>query len=130
MSSMTKDTLEGMAAILRENGYIVKENRKPYKEGKFNLIETLDLNTLNRETCIFVTDEGLGELKSGVNICSMDSTIGFINYLNNDYKTENVRISTNRDTANSSNYTEKLSDYTYVCKLKDVFNGFFGDDEW
>ena len=49
MSSMTKDTLEGMAAILRENDYIVKKNRKPYEEGKFTLIETLDLNTLGRE---------------------------------------------------------------------------------
>lgn len=125
MSSMTKDTLEGMAAILRENGYIVKETRVPYKVGEFNAIETLDLNTLSRETCIFVNEEGLEDLKGGIYCCSSNITIGYIEYLPKDYILKDVRILTNRDTANSSNYTENLSDYNYVCKVRDVFKDFF-----
>lgn len=128
--SMTKDALEGMAAILRENGYIVKETRIPYKEGKFNLIETLDLNTLSRETCIFVNEEGLEDLKGGIYCCSRNLTIGFIEYLPKDYILKDVRILTNRDATKTADYEEELSKYTHVCKVRDVFNGFFGDDEW
>lgn len=127
--SMTKDALEGMATILRENGYIVKETRVPYKEGKFNLIETLDINTLSRETCIFVNEEGLEDLKGGIYCCSRNITIGYIEYLPNDYILKDVRISTNRNATKTAGYEEELLKYDYVCKVRDVFNGFFGDDE-
>lgn len=127
--SMTKDALEGMAKILRENGYIVKETRVPYKEGKFNAIETLDLNTLSRETCIFVNEEGLEDLKGGIYCCSRNITVGYIEYLPNDYILKDVRISTNRNATKAAAYEEELSKYDYVCKMRDVFKGFFGDDE-
>ena len=44
--SMSKDTLEGMAMILRDNGYEVslkESNKKPYVSNRFNKISNLDL---------------------------------------------------------------------------------------
>lgn len=125
MSSMTKDTLEGMAKILRENGYIVKETRVPYKVGEFNPIETLDLNTLSCETCIFVNEEGLEDLKGGICYCSRNITVGYIEYLPNDYILKDVRISTHRNATKTAGYEEELSKYDYVCKCRDVFKDFF-----
>lgn len=124
--SMSKDSLEGMASILRENGYEValkESDKKPYINNKFNKIRDLDLESIAYDTCIFlsatvVEDFKLHDYTAG----SYAVTIGYIKRVNDDDDdVEDILISTNRTNAKGCGILENLSDYDYVIKLSDVF---------
>ena len=128
--SMSKDALEGMASILRENGYEVtlKESeteesdiKKPYIHNKFNKIRDLDLGSLAYDTCIFLSATVVEDFKLHDYVAgSYAVTIGYIERVN-DEDVEDILINTNRTTAMGCGILENLSDYDYVIKLSDVF---------
>ena len=136
--NMNKDALEGMAAVLRENGYEVslKESdnestpKKPYVSNKFNKISDLDLNAILYDTCMFlkggvVVDFEMHDYIAG----SCNVTIGYIERIYEDdededaeeINVEDIVIKTNRTNPAGCTIVENLSDYAYVIKLSDVF---------
>lgn len=136
--SMNRDALEGMAAVLRENGYEVslKESdnestpKKPYVCNRFNKISDLDLNSIFYDTCLFlketvVNDFNLNDFVAG----SYGVTIGYITRIENDdeeedednYCVEEIVIKTNRVNTADCTIVENLSKYDYVIKLSDIF---------
>lgn len=137
--SMNKDALEGMAAVLRENGYEVslKESdnestpKKPYVCNRFNKIRDLNLNNIFYDTCLFlretvVNDFNLNDFVAG----SYGVTIGYIDRIEDDdddeddednYCVDEVVIKTNRNNTADCTIVENLSKYDYVIKLSDVF---------
>lgn len=128
MDSISKDTLEGMASILRGYGYKVsikepetKESgiKKPYINNKFNKIRDLDLYSLGCETCLFLSKTVVEDFKRCDYVAvSQDVTIG---YIGDHEDVEDILIKTNRISAGYRNIVEKLSYYDYVIKLSDVF---------
>lgn len=134
--SMSKDALEGMASILRENGYEValKESeteesdiKKPYINNKFNKIRNLDLESIEYDTCIFLKGNVVGYFKMHDYVAGSDGvTIGYIARSydedeDEDYFDEVNSLKTNRADVVGNTIVEKLSDYDYVIKLADVF---------
>lgn len=130
--SVNKDALEGMAAVLRENGYKVtlKESddecttKKPYISNRFNKISSLDLDDLSYNTCMFlkggvVVDFEMHDYIAG----SCNVTIGYLERVYDeedaDFKEENI-IKTNRRDLDGNPIRENLSAYDYVIKLSDV----------
>lgn len=138
--SMSKDALEGMAAILRENGYEValkesetKESdiKKPYIKNKFNKIRDLDLGSLAYDTCIFLSATVVEDFKLHDYIAgSYAVTIGYIERVNDDDDVEDILISTNRTIAKGCGILENLSAYDYVIKLSDVFKLMASNEEF
>lgn len=135
--SMSKDALEGMASILRENDYevTIKESetnesdiKKPYIDNKFNKICDIDLKSLEYDTCIFLSENVVRDFKLHDYVaCSSGVTIGYIERLyEDDYEdndcVEDIDIKTNRTNLAGCTIVENLSDYHYVIKLSDVFN--------
>lgn len=132
--SMSKDALEGMASILRENGYVValKESeteesdiKKPYIHNKFNKIRDLDLESIAFDTCIFLKENVVEDFNLHDYVtASANVTIGYIGRSydedEDDFDEENS-LKTNRDDVNDNPIVELLSDYDYVIKLSDVF---------
>lgn len=130
--SMSKDALEGMASILRENGYEValKESetkeadiKKPYIYNKFNKIRDLDLKTIYFDTCLFLSEGVVEDFKLQDYVAgSCGVTIGYIERIyEDDYCVEDIIIKTNRTNHAGCTIVENLSDYAYVIKLSDVF---------
>lgn len=134
--SMSKDALEGLATILRENGYEValkesnNETKKPYVSNKFNKISDLDLNALSYDTCTFLNGNVVSDFKLHDYVAgSCGVTIGYIERIYEDdeeedakeINVEDILIETNRNHPAGGNIVEKLSDYAYVIKLSDVF---------
>lgn len=133
--SMSKDTLEGMAMILRENGYEVslkESDKKPYVSNKFNKIRDLDLNDISYDTCMFLKAGVVGDFELHDYVAgSCDVTIGYIERIyedddedvdnEDDYFVEDIVIKTNRTNPAGCTIVENLSDYAYVIKLSDVF---------
>lgn len=138
--NMNKDALEGMAAVLRENGYEVtlKESddecatKKPYVSNRFNKISDLDLRSLEYDTCLFIDDFAFDDIERGDYIVgSSSATIGYLD-LERDYNEDDVIIKTNRTNPDRDFMTEELKKYDYVIKLKDVIklmveNNDFGE---
>lgn len=128
--NMSKDTLEALAMILRENGYEVSlkesnnETKKPYVSNKFNKIRDLDLNDLSYDTCVFLKAGVVGDFERHDYVAgSCDVTIGYISHYYDeeaDFNEENIIKTNRKDTANNT-IVERLSDYHYVIKLSDVF---------
>lgn len=126
--SMSKDALEGMAMILRENGYEVslkESDKKPYVSNKFNKIRDIDLNDLSYDTCMFLKAGVVGDFEMHDYVAgSCDVTIGYISHYydeeEDDFDEENIIRTNRKDTANNT-IVEELSNYDYVIKLSDVF---------
>lgn len=137
MDSISKDTLESMASILRGYGYEVslkesetKESgiKKPYINNKFNKIRDLDLYSLGCETCLFLSETVVKDFKLRDYVAvSGDVTIG---YLGDHEDVKDILIKTNRFSANYRNIAEKLSSYDYVIKLSDVFKLMGSNEEF
>lgn len=140
--NMNKDALEGMATILRENGYEVsfKETnnestpKKPYICNKFNKIRDLDLHDLAYDTCMFLKRNVVDDFEMHDYIAgSCNVTIGYIEYYYDEDDEEGGYIlKTNKTDVADDSIVEKLSNYDYVIKLSDVFklmadNEAFGD---
>lgn len=112
--NISKDALEGMASILRENGYEValkksetKESdiKMPYDSHRFNKIRDLDLGSPAYDTCLFLSATVVHNFKLHDYIAGSSAvTIGYI------------------ERVNDCDILENLSDYDYVIKLSDVFN--------
>lgn len=133
--SMSKDALEGMATILRENGYKVSltesDTKKPYVSNKFNKICDLDLNGLSCDTCLFLNGNVVSDFEMHDYVAgSCGVTIGYIERIyeddedednEDDYCVEDIVIKTNRTNLAGCTIVENLSDYAYVIKLSDVF---------
>lgn len=129
MDSISKDTLEGMASILRGYGYEVslkesetKESgiKKPYINNKFNKIRDLDLYSLGSCTCLFLSETVVEDFKRGDYIAvSGEVTIGYL--WDHEGDVGDILIKTNRIDAGGRSILEKLSSYDYVMKLYDVF---------
>lgn len=126
--SMNKDALEGMASLLRENGYEVSlkesDTKKPYISNRFNKISDLDLDDLSYDTCMFlkagvIADFEMRDYVTG----SCNVTIGYVTRYydeeEGDFGDENL-IKTNRKDTYGNSIIEKLSNYHYVIKLSDV----------
>ena len=119
MGSMSKDALEGMATILRENGYEVTKKeleiaaiKPPYKGYCFNKIESIDLRDIDGFTCIFLTEQGYEDLKADMDIAAVDICTGYIMYYED--ADENLVIHTG--------YNEKLriEAFKYVTRVMDI----------
>lgn len=129
MDSISKDTLEGMASILRGYGYEVslkesetKESgiKKPYINNKFNKIRDLDLYNLGCEACLFLSKTVVEDFKQGDYIAvSGEVTIGYL--WDHEGDVGDILIKTNRIDAGGRDIVEKLSNYDYVITLSDVF---------
>lgn len=123
--NMNKDALEGMAMILRENGYEVAlketDTKKPYASDKFNKISDLDLKSLDYDTCLFIDDYAFDDIdtRGDYVVGSSCATIGYLD-LEHGYDADNVIIKTNRSDPDGDFITEELKKYHYVIKLKDV----------
>ena len=135
--SMSKDALEGMASILRENGYEVElkeSNTKYYQSNKFNKIRDLDLKSIEYETCIFLKENVVDDFKMHDYVAGSGSvTIGYIGLSydeDEDYFDEENSLKTNRADVIGNCIVEKLSDYDYVIKLSDVFNLMDSNEEF
>lgn len=134
--TMNKDALEGMATILRENGYEVtlkKSKKKPYVSDRFNKISDLDLTSLSTATCLFIDGFAFNDIEEGDYVVSSSSaTIGYLN-LKHDGNTDEVIIQTNRaDSTDPDGYyiTEKLKKCAYVIKLKDVIKLMVDNEDY
>lgn len=130
--SMSKDALEGMAVILRENGYEValkksetkaSDIKVPYKSLRFNKIRDLQLKTIYFDTCLFLSETVVEDFKLQDYVAgSCGVTIGYIERIYEDnYCVEDIVIKTNRTNPGGCAIVENLSDYAYVIKLSDVF---------
>lgn len=134
--SKSKDMLECMATILRDNGYEValkesdNETKKPYVSNKFNKISDLDLNALSYDTCMFLNGNVVSDFKLHDYVAgSWGVTIGYIERIYEDdededaeeINVEDIVIKTNRTNPAGCTIVENLSDYAYVIKLSDVF---------
>ena len=134
--SNSKDMLECMATILRDNGYEValkeydtKESdiKVPYNRHRFNKIRDLHLGDIDYDTCLFLSENVVRDFKLHDYVaCSSGVTIGYIERLyEDDYEdndcVEDIVIKTNRTNPAGCTIVENLSDYHYVIKLSDVF---------
>lgn len=138
--SMSKDALEGMATILRENGYKValkdsetkeSDTKMPYNSNRFNKIRDLDLKSLSYDTCLFLSETVIEDFKlHDYGVASQDVTIGYIDNDKNSDDIEDIIICTNRIGANDRGIKEMLSDYDYVIKLADVFKLMASNEEF
>ena len=135
--SMSKDALEGMASILRENGYEVElkeSNTKYYQSNSFNKIRDLDLKSIEYETCIFLKENVVGDFKMHDYVAGSDGvTIGYIgrSYDEDEDDFDEVNsLKTNRADVIGNSIVETLSDYDYVIKLSDVFNLMASNEEF
>ena len=127
--NMNKDALEGMATVLRENGYKVSlkesDTKHPYINNRFNKISDLDLDDIAYDTCMFLKGEAVYDFGLHDYVtCSRDVTIGYVSYSydeeeEEDFDEENI-IKTDRKDTNGKSIVEKLSAYDYVIKLSDV----------
>lgn len=127
--SMNKDALEGMATVLRENGYTVSlkesDTKQPYINNRFNKISDLDLDDIAYDTCMFLKKEVVADFAlQDYATCSRDVTIGYVSYSydeeeEEDFDEENI-IKTDRKDANGKTIVEKISAYDYVIKISDV----------
>lgn len=136
--SISKDTLEGMASILRGYGYEVslkeseiKESdiKKPYIHYKFNKIRDLDLYNLGCESCLFLSEAVVEDFKQGDYIAvSEDVTIGYL--WDHEGDVGDILIKTNRIDAGGRGIVEKLSNYDYVITLSDVFKLMDSNEEF
>jgi hypothetical protein len=132
--SMSKDALECMATILRENEYEVtlkKSNKKPYISNRFNKISDLDLTSLYTYTCLFIDDYAFDDIdtRGDYVVGSSSATIGYLD-LERDYDADDVVIKTNRAYKDSDFITEELKKYDYVIKLKDVIKLMVSNEEF
>lgn len=131
--SMSKDALEGMATILRENGYKVtlkKSNKKSYISNRFNKISDLDLTSLDTATCLFIDGFAFNDIEEGDYVVSSSSaTIGYLG-LKRDDDTDEVIIKTNRPDSDGYFIEEKLKKYGYVIKLKDVIKLMIDNEDF
>lgn len=144
MGSMSKDALEGMAIILRENGYEValkdsetKESdiKIPYNSHRFNKIRDLHLNNIFYDTCLFLSETAVEDFKLHDYVASSCSvTIGYIEHIYEDdeeeLNVEDIVIKTNRTNPAGCTIVENLSDYDYVIKLADVFKLMASNEEF
>ena len=147
MGSMSKDALEGMATILRENGYEValkdsetKESdiKIPYNSHRFNKIRDLHLNNIFYDTCLFLSETAVEDFKMHDYVASSCSvTIGYIEDIHEDddddeeeLNVEDIVIKTNRTNPAGHTIVVKLSDYDYVIKLADVFKLMASNEEF
>lgn len=135
--SMSKDALEGMASILRENGYEVElkeSNTKYYQSNRFNKIRDLDLKSIEYETCIFLKENVVGDFKMHDYVAGSDGvTIGYIGRSydeDEDDFDEEDNLKTNRSDVVGNTIVESLSDYDYVIKLSDVFKLMDSNEEF
>lgn len=142
--SMSKDALEGMATILRENGYKValkdsetKESdiKIPYNSHRFNKIRDLHLNNIFYDTCLFLSETAVEDFKMHDYVASSCSvTIGYIERIYEDdeeeLNVEDIVINTNRTNPAGCTIVENLSDYDYVIKLADVFKLMASNEEF
>lgn len=119
---MSKDALEGMATILRENGYEVTKNelgiaaiKPPYKDYCFNKIESIDLRCIDGITCVFLTERGHEELNHNGKTAASEICTGFILY-NEEDDDENLKIymGYGKDTP--------LKNFKYVTRLDDLIS--------
>lgn len=127
--NMNKDALEGMATVLRENGYEVtlkesdNENntKKTYVNNRFNKISDLDLKSLDYDTCLFLDDYAFDDIdkREDYVVGSSSATIGYLD-LEEDDNADTVIIKTNRTGLDSDFIKERLKKYAYIIKLKDV----------
>ena len=130
MNSMSKEALEGMASILRENGYevLLKEDetkksgiKKPYINNTFNKIRDIDLYSLGYSTCLFLGESVVEDFKMCDYIAVSDYvTIGYLGEHEADDGVEDLLITTNRISAEGRGILETLSNYAYEIKLSDV----------
>lgn len=131
--SMSKDALEGMATILRENGYKVtlkKSNKKSYISNRFNKISDIDLTSLDTATCLFIDGFAFNDIEEGDYVVSSSSaTIGYLD-LKRDDDTDEVIIKTNRPDSDGYFMEEKLKKYGYVIKLKDVIKLMIDNEDF
>lgn len=131
--SMTKDALEGMATILRENGYevtIKKSNKKHYISNRFNKISDLDLTSLDTATCLFIDGFAFNDTEEGDYVVgSSSATIGYLG-LKRDDDTDEVIIKTNKTDSDGYFIEENLKKYGYVIKLKDVIKLMIDNEEF
>ena len=135
--SMSKDALEGMASILRENGYEVtlkgseteeSDIKKPYIDNKFNKIRNLDLDSIDYDTCLFLNESVVDDFKEHDYVAgSCDVTIGYVARAYEDDEDAGL-IKTSDEHGNC--IVEKLSDYDYVIKLSDVFKLMDSNEEF
>lgn len=125
---MNKDALEGMATVLRENGYKVSlkesDTKQPYINNRFNKISDLDLDDIAYDTCMFLKGEVVDDFESHDYVtCSRDVTIGYVSYSydeeEEDFDEENI-IKTDRKDTNGKTIVEKISAYDYVIRISDV----------
>lgn len=144
MGSMSKDALEGMATILRENGYEValkdsetKESdiKIPYNSHRFNKIRDIHLNNIFYDTCLFLSETTVEDFKLHDYVASSCSvTIGYIEHIYEDdeeeLNVEDIVIKTNRTNPAGCTIVENLSDYDYVIKLADVFKLMASNEEF
>lgn len=139
MDSISKETLEGMASILRGHGYEVslkesettKESgiKKPYIHNKFNKIRDLDLYNLGCETCLFLSETVVEDFKQGDYIAvSGEVTIGYL--WDHEGDVGDILIKTNRIDAGGRGIVDKLSNYDYVITLSDVFKLMDSNEEF
>lgn len=135
--SMGKEALEGMATILRENGYNValkesetKESdiKVPYNSHRFNKIRDIDLKGIFYDTCLFLSKTVVENFKlQDYAIGSCGVTIGYIGRIYEDDEdaeeiyVEDIVIKANKTNPAGRTIVENLSDYDYVIKLSDVF---------
>lgn len=119
MGSMPKDALEGMATILRENGYEVTKTelgmaaiKPPYKDYCFNKIESIDLSYIDGITCVFLTERGHEELNNGEDTAATEICTGYIMYYED--ADENLKIYTGSDKE------IPLKNFKYVTRLDDL----------
>lgn len=139
MGSMSKDALEGMASILRENGYEValkdSDIKIPYNSHRFNKIRDLHLNNIFYDTCLFLSETAVEDFKLHDYVASSCSvTIGYIEHIYEDdeeeLNVEDIVIKTNRTNPADCTIVENLSDYDYVIKLADVFKLMASNEEF
>lgn len=144
--SMSKDALEGMATILRENGYKValkdSETKKsdikiPYNSHRFNKIRDIHLDNIFYDTCLFLSETAVEDFKLHDYVASSCSvTIGYIERIYEDdeeeeeINVEDIIIKTNRTNPAGCTIVENLSDYDYVIKLSDVFKLMASNEEF
>ena len=126
--NMNKDALEGMATVLRENGYEVSlkksDTKQPYISNRFNKISDLDLDDIAYDTCMFLNKDAVYDFDLHDYVAgSYSVTIGYVSYSydeeDDDFDEETI-IKTDRKDTDGKFIVEKLSDYDYVIKLSDV----------
>lgn len=126
---MSKDALEGMSTILRENGYEVTKKeleidaiKSPYKRHCFNEIESFDLRDIDGITCVFLTERGHEELNHGGDTSATEICIGCIMYYED--ADENLKIYMGYDKKTP------LKNFKYVTRLDDLIASLINKEKY